>query len=80
MITQFNDENKIGNFLRIIPNEYYLLFRGIKTVESFPILLNINQNPITKNIFLKPYNELLGCTGIGTYKSADNIYYIMTMW
>ena len=57
--------------MKLVPDGFYLLLRGIKTVESLPLLLNVNANPITKSLFIKPYNELLGCTGIGSYKSLS---------
>lgn len=70
----------IGNFVKLTKSKL-ILSKGIKTKQSFPIIWNMNEAVITPIYFQRPYNDLIGCTGIGfLYFSQSSSYYILTMW
>ena len=54
----------IGNFVKLIKSKL-IISRGIRTKYSSPIIWNLNSDNIEPIYFLRPYNDLIGCTGIG---------------
>ena len=70
----------IGNFIKL-PNIKLIISKGIRTKYSSPTIWNINSETIQPMYFPRPYNDLIGCTGIGyLYFSSTSTYYILTMW
>ena len=74
-----NSDYPIGNFVKLSKTKL-ILARGIKTKYSSPIMWNLNKASIQPIYIARPYNDLIGCTGIGyLYFSETSSYHILTM-
>ena len=75
-----NSDYPIGNFVKLSKTKL-ILARGIKTKSSSPVMWNLNKASIQPIYIARPYNDLIGCTGIGyLYFSETSSYHILTMW